>query len=210
MLIVVEGISAAGKTTWCRKHASGFTVSETGPRDDAPDDPTLNPAAGARFWVEQGERRWQAACAIERLRGVAVCDTDPIKLHYIWSLWQIGVAAERVWQAEHVVTRDAIADGRIGFADAYLVKPIDPQRARRQRDADPTRSRRNFELHVKLLEPLMTWYRALETVLPGAVTWELPEDGIARMPEQRDRSTGVIQIFDQMIDILKAQRPAVL
>jgi hypothetical protein len=70
MLIVVEGISAAGKTTWCRKHASGFTVSETGPRDDAPDDPTLNPAAGARFWVEQGERRWQAACAIERLRGV--------------------------------------------------------------------------------------------------------------------------------------------
>jgi hypothetical protein len=85
-------------------------------------DPTLNPAAGARFWVEQGERRWQAACAIERLRGVAVCDTDPIKLHYIWSLWHIGVAAERVWQAEHVATRDAIADGRIGFADAYLVK----------------------------------------------------------------------------------------
>ena len=56
----------------------------------------------------------------------------------------------------------------------------------------------------------MTWYRALETVLPGAVTWELPEDGIARMPEQRYGSTGVIQIFDQMIDILKAQRPAVL
>src|SRR5271156_1636495 len=112
MLIVVEGISAAGKTTWCLKHASGFTVSETGPRDDAP-DATLNPGAAARFWVEQGERRWRAARAIERLRGVAVCDTDPIKLHYIWSLWQIGVAAERVWQAEHDATRDAIAAGRI-------------------------------------------------------------------------------------------------
>jgi hypothetical protein len=110
--------------------------------------------------VEQGERRWQAARAIERLRGVAVCDTDPIKLHYIWSLWQIGVAAERVWQTEHDATRSAIADGRIGFADAYFVKPIDPQRARRQWDADQTRSRRNFELHVKLLEPLMTWYRS--------------------------------------------------
>jgi hypothetical protein len=99
MLIVVEGISASGKTTWCRKHAADFTVAETGPRDDAP-DATLNPAAAARFWVEQGERRWRAARAFERSRGVAVCDTDPLKLHYIWSLWQIGVAAERVWQAE--------------------------------------------------------------------------------------------------------------
>ena len=34
----------------------------------------------------------------------------------------------------------------------------------------------------------------------GKTTWcrKLPEDGIARMPEQRDRSTGVIQILDQM------------
>lgn len=42
MLIVVEGISASGKTTWCRKHAADFTVAETGPRDDAP-DATLTP-----------------------------------------------------------------------------------------------------------------------------------------------------------------------
>jgi hypothetical protein len=208
MLIVVEGISAAGKTTWCLKHASGFTVSETGPRDDAP-DATLNPGAAARFWVEQGERRWRAARAIERLRGVAVCDTDPIKLHYIWSLWQIGVAAERVWQAEHDATRDAIAAGRIGFADAYFVKSIDPQSARQQRDADPARSRRNFELHLKLIDPLMRWYRALETVLPGAVTWELPEDGFARASERRDPSSGGVRIFDQMIDILQTQRKAV-
>jgi hypothetical protein len=208
MLIVVEGISAAGKTTWCHKHASGFTVPETGPRSDVPDS-ALNPTAAARFWVEESERRWQAACAIERSRGVAVCDTDPIKLHYPWSLWQIGVTAERVWQAQQVATRDAIANGRIGFADVYLVKSIDPQRARRQRDADSTRSRRNFELHIKLLQPLMTWYRALKTILPGAVTWELPEDGLARMPGQRDRSVGDIQIFDQMMDIVKEQRPAV-
>jgi nicotinamide riboside kinase len=207
VLVVVEGISASGKTTWCRKHATGFTVSETGPRDDAP-DAILNPAAAARFWVEQGERRWQDACAIERVRGVAVCDTDPIKLHYIWSLWQIGVAAERVWQAEHAATRDAIADGRIGFADAYLVKPIDPKHARQQRDADPSRSRRNFELHVKLLEPLMTWYRGLEAVLPGAVTWGLPEDGLARLSDQGNQRAGeAVQIFDQMINILLTYRP---
>ena len=55
MLIVVEGISAAGKTTWCRKHASGFTVSETGPRDDAarkqPTAPGLPPSTAKRCRV---------------------------------------------------------------------------------------------------------------------------------------------------------------
>lgn len=210
MLIVVEGISASGKTTWCRKHAAAFTVPETGPRDDAP-DAILNPAATARFWVDEGERRWQSACAVERSRGVALCDTDPMKLHYIWSLWHIGVAEERVWQAQHVATRDAIADGRIGFADAYLVKPIDPKRARQQRDADPTRSRRNFELHLRLLEPLMMWYRGLAAVLPGAVTWGLPEDGLARLSDQADRPTGnAVQIFDRMTDILVTQPTALL
>jgi len=208
MLIVVEGISAAGKTTWCREHANDFTVPETGPRSDAP-DAAVDPVEAARFWMAESERRWQAACAIERSRGVAVCDTDPIKLHYPWSLWQIGVAAEEVWQAQRVAMRDAVAGGRIGFADVYLVKPIDPQRARRQRDADPTRARRNFERHVKLLAPLATWYRALEKVLPGAVRWELPEDGLAGIQGQRDRSGGELQIFDRMMDMLTAQRPAV-
>jgi hypothetical protein len=202
MIVVVEGISASGKTTWCRAHAAGFTVVETGPRDDAP-NAALNPTAAALFWVEQGERRWRAACAIQRSQGVAVCDTDPIKLHYVWSLWQIGIVAERVWQAERAATRDAIADRRIGFADAYLVKPIDPRRARQQRDADPTRSRRNFEFHVKLLEPLMNWYRALEAVLPGAVTWDLPENGLAHLPHRSDRRIAdSVLLFDQMIHLL--------
>ena len=209
MLIVVEGISASGKTSWCREHAAGFTVSETGPRDDAP-DPGLNPVAAAQFWVERGVCRWRTGCAIERSRAVAVFDTDPIKLHYIWSLWQIGFAAEWVWQAELVATREAIASGRLGFADVYLVKPIDPKRARHQRDADPTRPRRNFELHVKLLRPLMTWYRALETVLPGAVAWELPQDGLARLSGQSNRAIGKpVEIFDRIIDVLATERPVI-
>ena len=202
MIVVVEGISASGKTTWCRKHAPGFTIPETGPREDAP-DPTLSAEAAARFWVEQGEHRWKAACTIERSRGVAVCDTDPIKLHYIWSLRRIGVVAERAWQAEHIATRDAIADGRIGFADAYLVKLIEPWRARQQRNADPTRSRRNFELHVKLLEPLAKWYEALEAVLPDAVIWNLPDTGLGRLSNRGNRSTeNAVQVFDEMIGLL--------
>jgi len=78
MIVVVEGISAAGKTTWCHKHAAEVTIPEAGPCDGAP-DPVLDPRGAARFWVEQGARRWTAACEMERSRGIAVCDTDPLK-----------------------------------------------------------------------------------------------------------------------------------
>jgi hypothetical protein len=207
MIVVVEGISAAGKTTWCHKYAAELTVPETGNRNDAP-DPALDPIGAARFWVEQGERRWFAACAIERSKGLAVCDTDPLKLHYIWSLWQIGVAPERYWHEERIATRLAIADGRLGFADIYLVKRIDPQLARQQRDADATRSRRNFDLHVKLHHPLMAWYRAMERVLPGAVTWNLPDSGLAGLSGRSDAANGSpIDIFDQMMDLLPKRSP---
>jgi hypothetical protein len=202
MIVVVEGISAAGKTTWCHKHAAELTVPETGPRDDAP-DPLLDPVGAARFWVEQSECRWTTACAIERSRGLAVCDTDPLKLHYVWSLWKVGVASERYWSEERVATRDAIANGRLGFADIHLVKRINPQLARQQRDADPTRSRRNFELHVKLRNPLMAWYRAIEKTLPGAVIWNLPDNGLAGLSNPSNLAArSSIQIFDQMISLL--------
>jgi len=41
------------------------------------------------------------------------------------------------------------------------------------------------------------------------VRWELPEDGLAGIQGQRDRSGGELQIFDRMMDMLTAQRPAV-
>jgi hypothetical protein len=204
MIVVVEGISAAGKTTWCRQHANEATVPETGRRDDAP-DPVLDPIAAASFWVEQGERRWLAACATERAKACAVCDTDPLKLHYVWSLWQIGAASKRNWQAECAATRDAIANGRLGFADVYLIKPIDRQLARQQRDSDPSRSRRNFELHVKLHDPLMAWYVAVEKTVPATVIWNLPGTGLSNLPARVDPAIRYsVPLFDQLINLISA------
>lgn len=54
----------------------------------------------------------------------------------------------------------------------------DEEILRRQKVGDRTRSRRSFELHAKLREPLMEWYQGLNRLKPGHVMWELPEDGI--------------------------------
>ena len=170
MILVVEGISASGKTTWCTRHGGPHVIAEHGRLDGVPERAS-DPVAAAVFWAERNVDRWQAALAMEARAQWAVCDSDPLKLHYLWCLWQIGEASTNDWLTELDATRDTVAQGRIGFADAYIVGRIDPQLARQRARADSTRRRSNFELHVRLQQALLTWYAAIEHVLPAVCKW---------------------------------------
>lgn len=81
VIVAVEGPTAAGKTTWCRKHASVFVeeYASTGVESDGTD------ATGqAAYWVGINSGRWRAAQDLEAQSGTAICDSDPLKLHYSW------------------------------------------------------------------------------------------------------------------------------
>jgi hypothetical protein len=181
VIVVVEGVSAAGKTSWCRRHASSFVGEHSGgqelPRD---------PEGLARYWVGMDSGRWAQAIDLEGAHGIAICDTDPVKLHYTWGLVRLGLESPAQFERELAATREAFAAGVLGFADAVLVGIPDEATLRRQRDSDPTRSRRTFETHVRLREPLADWYRALDGVDPGRVVWHLPPTGLpADLPPPR-------------------------
>lgn len=198
MIVVVEGISASGKSTWCKTHGRDQVIAENGRFKDEPDR-LLDPVGAATFWAARNTDRWQAALAMEQHAAWAVCDSDPLKLHYVWCLWQIGEADVRDWQLELAATRETIVQGRIGFADCYLLNPIDPQLARQRAQADTTRRRRNFELHVRLQAALLSWYAALEQVLPGRVYMGFP----AQMPVLKNlEGRYSVNAFDQLIAAL--------
>src|SRR6185369_9638799 len=95
-------------------------------------------------------QRWRQATDVERELGLAVCDEDPMKLHYCWSLLRIGAASPQRWAHEVEANRAAISKGRLGFADLVLISIPPVDELRRRRDEDPTRRRRNFELHARL------------------------------------------------------------
>jgi hypothetical protein len=76
------------------------------------------------------------------------------------------------------VAREAFAAGRYGLADLVYVSDIDAAKLRVRRDADRTRTRRNFERHVKLRDSLIDWYRAIDAIEPGRVVFGLPDTGI--------------------------------
>ena len=202
MIVVVEGPSGAGKTTWARRHGGAHALLEELPDHDAvPDDPE----AAARFWVERNVRRWEAVLERERRDGLVVVDTDPFKLHFTWTLYREGMATRRQWELERDTARAAFAGGRCGLADLVFVSSIDEATLRLRREADQTRTRRNFERHVRLRDALLRWYRAIDALEPGRVVFDLPETGITaaqlRLGTRRARAGAAL--FDLLVGELE-------
>ena len=201
MIIVVEGPSGAGKTTWCRTHAGANALLEA-----LPDHATVptDPQAAARFWVERNIARWEDVLAREARDGLVVVDTDPFKLHYVWSLFRSGQTTEIEWTMQRDAARDAFESGRYGLADVFLVSDVDVETLRARRSADLSRSRRNFDRHVLLRDALLRWYGAIDRLERGRVVFGLPAAGLT--PEliargKRTRRSG-LDLFDELMSEL--------
>jgi hypothetical protein len=203
VIIAVEGPSGAGKTTWCRTHAGANALLEA-----LPDHATVptEPQAAATFWVERNVARWEDVLAREARDGLVVVDTDPFKLHYVWTLFKTGQASELQWTMERDAARAGFTAGRYALADLFLVSDLDVTTLRARREADPSRTRRNFERHVLLRDSLLRWYRAIDRLEPGRVVFGLPASGIT--PDllakgKRARRSG-LALFDQLMSEVAA------
>jgi len=203
VIVVVEGPSGAGKTTWCRTHAGANALLEA-----LPDHSTVptEPEAAARFWVERNVARWQEVLAREARDGLVVVDTDPFKLHFVWTLFRTRQVSEVEWTTQRDVARDAFASERYALADLFLVSNIDDGTLRARRETDPSRTRRNFERHLLLRDSLLRWYSAIDRLEPGRVVFDFPAAGIT--PDliakgKRNRRSGR-ELFDELMSELAA------
>jgi hypothetical protein len=200
VIVVAEGPTAAGKTTWCLRFFPHATVAESSPDREFEESPA--PRERHAVWLDGSCRRWHQALAIEQLTGLAVCDTDPFKLHYIWSLWRLGKVGKDEWELAVEANRAAFAEQRLGIADLMLVyiPPLEELRRRRERDrAETGRLRGRFELHHQLGPSLHEWYEAIDRLENGRVRWKLPEDGaLEPLLLPRDPRSGV-QVFDALL-----------
>ena len=206
MIVVVEGPSAAGKTNWIARHcAPAIVVPEVPPHEmgHAPDR-REDPRAAAQFWAALNANRWQQAKSTEDEYGLAICDSDPFKLHYIWSLWRTGHASHDQWLAELADNRKVFAEGQVGLADLILVTIPDRSTLTKRRQTDHSRRRRNFDLHLQLTAPLEQWYRAVEKLDPTRVIWQLPSTGVPAPVPRREPDTG-----PRLLEALLAYLPAI-
>jgi hypothetical protein len=202
VIVAVEGPSAAGKTAWCRQHASVF-IEEYAPTHAEPDGSDL--AAQATYWVAVNCRRWRAAQQLESRAGTAICDSDPLKLHYSWCLAWVGAAPWARFEHELAHVRRAFADGELGFADLVLISLPTMATLQARRESDTSRRRRSFALHSRLGGPLRLWYQAVDALEPGRVVWDLPADGLPLLEPcpRADRSDPAR--LDELLDLLPSQ-----
>ncbi len=199
VIVAVEGPSAAGKTTWCQRHVLDF-VAEYAPTGNEPDGSDLS--AQAVYWATVNSRRWAQALALEQRSGLAVCDSDPLKLHYSWCLSRIGAAPRARFDHELAEVRHAFAADILGLVDLVLVSIPPLATLRRRREADTSRRRRSFDLHVQLGEHLRAWYQTIDALEPGRVLWDLPALGLpTQMPRPRAARSNVA-LMDELVAAL--------
>lgn len=209
MIIAVEGPSAAGKTTWLKRISQDCLVPEVQVSNDAPDRAS-NPNEAERYWARKNAERWAEAERIELSGEVAYCDTDPLKLHYVWSLWQIGAASRESWINALELHRNLVKQRLIGFADLVLVSIPDAAKLRANKESDSTRTRRHFELHSALSDPLRRWYTALEDLEPNRVRWTFPLDSDAldrALQSGRREGRYSLVLFDELTQTVDALPP---
>lgn len=196
VIVAVEGPSAAGKTTWCRRLGVPY-VEEYAATGNEPDGSDVD--AQAAFWVTVNADRWRSAERLEARIPIAVCDSDPLKLHYSWCLARVGAASWGRFEQELHYVRRAFARGDLGFVDVVLVTIPDMKTLRNHKESDPSRSRKSFELHSRLGKPLHDWYAVIDLLDPGRVLWGLPPDGLdaLRIQPRPDRNDPAL--FDDFI-----------
>ena len=201
VIVAVEGPSAAGKTTWCRATGGQF-VAEYAPTGQEPDGSDL--AEQATYWAQVNAQRWTQALTLEGATGVAVCDSDPLKLHYSWCLAAVGAAPVTRFEHEFAVVRQMFAQRRLGFADVVLLSIPDPQQLVMQRNGDRTRRRGHFDLHARLSDPLAEWYSVLDRLDRGRVVDGYPSElDIASLaPPRPDRHD--IELLESLVAELPA------
>lgn len=181
MIVVIEGTSAAGKTTWCQTHAAALHIPEEPP----------------------GRERWRMALEVEREHGLAVCDTDPAKLYYDYALWRTGRLNEAQWETSCAETRAAFAADELGLPDLTFFAEHDRETLERHRASDPARRRHRFSLHVELQPLFKEWWQAVDAIESGRVFWRHPD----RLGELREHAPRVRRTGADLLDLVLANLP---
>jgi hypothetical protein len=194
MLVVVEGISAAGKSSWASRFAPAVLNEISGSPSEA-----MDMAAVGQFWSHKQSERWQRALELEQLHEIVCFDTDVLKIHYPWCLWQIGQSTRDLWMANVLASRKRIAQKQLGFADliVLLEPPVDV--VRQQKVNDKMRRRSNFEAHVRLSEPLRRWYMLLEALSPDSVAFNAHQT-LEFRPTRLRAERYSLELFDALIN----------
>ncbi len=205
MIVCLEGASAVGKTTTCRALHEQFgaaVIPEVNALFERP------PSASADWYLERQVERWAFACQSQMTYPLTVLDGDPFQP--FWYNWSFGF---QEWQnLNHLCGffRPLVASGVVGFPNRYFLLVAPDEKLRQRRNGDLSRSRRNFERHLRFIEPQRRYFSTMAFLAPSLVE-VIEADSIPgniaciqNMAVEPMRGTiEVLELFDALVEWLR-------
>ena len=212
-IICLEGASAVGKTTTAgilEATAGAFVVPEVNELFARPAN------APAAWYFERQIDRFARARRHNETRPLVILDGDA--LQPLWYNWAYDYAG---WQNLDFIERfyrPRILDRTLDFPDLYFILTTAESELRKRRAGDSRRTRRNFETHLKMIEPQRRYFEALREASPRRVFFleaKTPQESAEFIRKHAadltartaaESAAESAALFDQMIYWLRAHK----
>lgn len=204
MIVCLEGASAVGKTTACRalqERLGAVIIPEVNVLYERP---TPEPAD---WYLERQADRWGKARQAAETNIAAVLDGDPFQP--LWYNWSFDFQQRQGLDHLKRFFRPLVAEGILSFPDRYYLLVISESKLRRRKEADTTRSRRNFESHLRLRDTQRRYFDAMASLSPDRVrvieaeTVQGTFDQIAQdVFTPADDAPKTLDLFDELVEWL--------
>ncbi|MDK8182324.1 chloramphenicol acetyltransferase [Paenibacillus sp. UMB4589-SE434] len=201
-IICLEGASAVGKSTTCKAFARRYhtyVVPETSELFKASG---LQDKALSKWLLDRQIDRWSIAREQSLKYDYVILDGDIFKLWYDWVFGDSGLTV----QEQGELLKDKIIQQEIAFPDAYVALWIDEEQLRARREADSSRTRKNFTKHLHMVKPQLKYFTFLQGLIPGYVgihNATLVESNVDFMFQHLQQTPDIIgkqvEIFDQIL-----------
>ena len=152
-IICFEGPSGIGKTTMCQLLSEEFNiVSEVNLL-------FKRPANEPKYWYHDRQVERYSLC--EKSNRTSILDGDIFQP--IWYNWVCNYPSNFLPKKEmHTFYKTQLAEEKMTFPNLYIIFHVEEKELWVRKERDTTRRRRNFEKHLKIIEPLKTYYRFLD------------------------------------------------
>lgn len=152
-IICFEGPSGIGKTTMCNLLKNDYNI--------VPEVNLLFEKTEHDSKLLYYERQIERYRYCKKSNKNSILDGDIFQP--IWYNWVCNYPSNFASKKEtHEFYRTKLSEGEISFPDLYIIFYCDENELRNRKERDKTRKRRNFEKHLKIIDPLKEYYRFLD------------------------------------------------
>ncbi len=191
-IICFEGPSGIGKTTMGKLLSNTYNIV-----------PEVNllferPKEESKYWYYEKQVERCGLC--QTFNRPSILDGDIFQP--IWYNWVCNYPPNFLSKKEtHEFYKTKLLEGQIAFPDLYIIFQVEEKELWIRKEKDKTRQRRNFEKHLKIIEPLKTYYHFLDQETAIAMKF-IPYDDLETT--KRAVLAAIADLDKKEVDRLKA------